>query len=407
MAKEKNGYEIIVGMPSYMEVDSIGFVTKQIDAGLQKYFSHLNALIVNVDNNSEDNTKGAFLSTETISEKKYITTPEGVRGKGNNFFNLFKFGKKHASTLKAIIVVDSDLKSITPEWIKYLADPILKGNDYALPMYSRHQFDGTITNHICHPLLYGLLGEDLRQPIGGDFAFSPGLMIYWLEQKWVPTTKLYGIDIFMTLNSVIGKFKICQVGLGAKIHKASAPKLGPMFTQVVTTFFEMILSSKNVWLNKPMSAIKPKPLYGLKKLAPPQDLFIDLRGLKDQLREEFHNREKLLHKYLSEYLFGRFSHMVEQDHYSMDILMWTQAVYQLLYIFDNGSPAVKKDVVEALKPIYFARSVTFDYETWRYSIKYAEESINIQAKAFASQRPYFLGLYLRDSDKKNEILRGR
>jgi glycosyltransferase involved in cell wall biosynthesis len=222
MAKEEKGYEIIVGMPSYMEADSIGFVTKQIDAGLQKYFANLKSLIVNVDNNSEDDTKGAFLSTDTISEKKYITTPKGVRGKGNNFLNLFKLGKKYASTLKAVIVVDSDLKSITPEWIKHLAEPILKGNDYALPMYSRHQFDGTITNHICHPLLYGLLGEKLRQPIGGDFAFSPGLMLFWLEQKWVPTTKLYGIDIFMTLNAVLGKFKICQVGLGAKIHKASA-----------------------------------------------------------------------------------------------------------------------------------------------------------------------------------------
>jgi hypothetical protein len=116
-------------------------------------------------------------------------------------------------------------------------------------------------------------------------------------------------------------------------------------------------------------------------------------------------REKLLKKYLSDYLFERFQNMVVQDHYAMDILMWTQAVYQFLYIFDTGSSAVKKDIVEALKPIYFARSVTFDYETWRYSIQYAEESINIQAKAFSSQRPYFLGLYLRDSDKKYEILK--
>ena len=393
--QDRDGIEIIVGMPSYMEADTIGFVTHQVDRGLQKYFSRYNTLIVNVDNHSEDDTKGAFLSTETVTPKKYITTKKGVRGKGNNFHNLFTFGIEQIKTLKAVVVVDTDLKSITPEWIKYLTDPILKGYDYALPRYSRHQFDGTITNHICYPLLYGLLGENIRQPIGGEFAFSPRLMKYWLDQKWLPSTRLYGIDIFMSLNAIIGKFDICEVCLGAKIHKASAPKLGPMFSQVVTTFFDMVLSRKADWIGLPTSSPRPKPLYGLKRLSPPQELYVDLRMLKDQLRVEFKSREKLLKKYLSEYLFINFNRMVIHDHFDMSTLFWTQIVYQLLFSFDNGSPQVKKDIIEALKPLYFARSVTFDYDTWKYRIDYAEEAILEQALAFASQKPYFYGLYLK------------
>jgi len=392
--KKDEHAEIIVGIPSYMEADSIGFVTQQVDRGLQRYFSQYRSLIVNADNNSEDNTRDAFLSTPTATSKKYITTPRGVKGKGNNFLNLFKYGKTQMSDLKAIVVVDADLKSITPEWIKYLAEPIVKGFDYALPRYSRHQFDGTITNHICYPLLYGLMGENIRQPIGGEFAFSPALMSYWMEQKWLPSTRLYGIDIFMSLNAVIGKFKICEVGLGAKVHKASAPKLGPMFTQVVTTFFDMLLSTKDQWMQQAPGRVKPKPLYGLKRLAPPQELKVDLRSLKDQLRTEFLSREKLLKKYLSEYLYRNFSRMVEHDHFEMNTLSWTQTVYQLLFAFDTGSRQVKSDIIEALKPLYFARSVTFDYETWKYRIDYAEEALLEQSLAFASQKPYFRGLYL-------------
>ena len=63
MAESNKGYEIIVGTPSYMEADTIGYVTKQIDRGIQKYFPNLKGLIINADNNSEDDTKGAFLST--------------------------------------------------------------------------------------------------------------------------------------------------------------------------------------------------------------------------------------------------------------------------------------------------------------------------------------------------------
>ena len=81
--------DIIVGIPSYNEADSISYVVRQADEGLTKYFPHKSCKIVNVDNNSPDNTRDVFLKTETITEKVYLSTPPGVQGKGNNFFNLF------------------------------------------------------------------------------------------------------------------------------------------------------------------------------------------------------------------------------------------------------------------------------------------------------------------------------
>lgn len=394
MTADFEDIEFIVGIPSYMEADCIGFVTRQVDAGLSKYFGRLKTLIVNMDNHSEDDTRRAFLSVETGTPKHYITTPKGVRGKGNNLHNLFKFASRYKQTLRGAVVVDADLKSITPEWVKHLGEPLLKGYDYALPYYSRHQFDGSITNHICYPLLYGLLGQDVRQPIGGEFGFSPALMEYWLKQKWIKTTRQYGIDIFMTLNAVLGNFKICEVGLGAKIHKASAPKLGPMFTQVVTTLFNFLTSSKDQWLNTLVINPEPKKRFGLKSLHAPQELHIDIRGLKENLRTEYTQRKGLIRKLLNEYSLMNLGNMFDQDYYDIDILMWTQDVYQLLFSFDTGSAGIKKDVVEALKPLYFGRSVTFDYLTWKYNIKYAEEAVKVQAKAFASQKPYLMGLYL-------------
>jgi hypothetical protein len=207
----------------------------------------------------------------------------------------------------------------------------------------------------------------------------------------------------MSLNAIVGRFKICEVGLGAKIHNASAPKLGPMFTQVVTTFFEKLISRKADWIGLPAENPKPKPLFGLKNLAAPQELSVDLRDMKDKLRNEFLSREKLLKKYLSRYIYTNVRRMIEQDHYTMGTVMWTQSVYQILFAFDTGSPRVKRDIIEALKPLYFARSVTFDYEAWKYRIDYAEELILDQAMAFASQKPYFYGLYLKlvqDMDRR-------
>jgi len=397
MTEPISGVEIIVGMPSYKEADSIGYVVQQADRGLATYFGQHKALIVNVDNASEDNTRGAFLATKTTTPKHYVSTPEGVRGKGNNFRNLFELAATQLDTLKAVVVVDADLKSITPEWIKYLTEPILNGKDYALPLYSRHQFDGTITNHICYPLIYALFGQNLRQPIGGDFGFSPALVEHWLDQQWVPTTYQYGIDIFMTGNALAGDFSVCEVGLGAKVHKASAPKLGPMFTQVVATLFDLLLANRRSWETTPVAWPEPVQRFGLSKMDPPQQLSVDLKQMKDKLRAEYEPRKQLLNRLLDSYSCSRLHSMFEQDHYDVDILMWTQIVYKLLHAYDTEPETVKGEVIEALRPLYFARSVAYDYLTWRYSLQWAEAAILEQAKAFASQKPYLLGLYHNDT----------
>ena len=212
--KQSDKYDVVVGIPSYNESDTISHVTKTVDEGLHEFFSDKKSIIVNVDNNSPDNTKDAFLDTKTRTEKKYISTSHGVRGKGNNFYNLFKFSKTAGA--ETIIVVDADLMSITKEWIEYLGRPIIEGYDYVTPLYSRHQFDGSITNHICFPVMFGILSMDIRQPIGGEFALSSKFMKYLLKQPWTESTKQYGIDIFMSFNAVLGDFKICQSCLGTK-----------------------------------------------------------------------------------------------------------------------------------------------------------------------------------------------
>jgi len=106
--------------------------------------------------------------------------------------------------VRACIVVDSDLRSITPEWVELLAGPILiKGYDYVAPLYSRHKYDGTITNSIVYPLTRVLYGKRVRQPIGGDFGFSRRIAETFLTRDvWGTDVARYGIDIWMSTIAV-------------------------------------------------------------------------------------------------------------------------------------------------------------------------------------------------------------
>jgi len=134
--------------------------------------------------------------------------------------------------------------------------------------------------------------------------------------------------------------------------------------------------------------------FGKKKFEATQWLDIDIPKLKQDCRFEYKKYHQWVKKYLSPYAYRQINQMFIMDNYDVDIMLWSQIVYSLLYTFDEATEDEKLEIINVLKPLYFARSLTFDYQTWRYSVTFAEEEVENQAMAFMSQKPYLFGLYL-------------
>lgn len=341
-------------------------------------------MIINADNHSEDKTKEKFLNTPTRTDKHYLSTKKGVRGKGNNIRNLLK----QVIKLKAehAVIVDADLKSINPQWMKLFIGPLTKGYDFVAPYYSRHKYDATITNHICFPLVYGLAGVDLRQPIGGDFAFSRELAKYWIRKKWSTTTYHYGIDNFMSLNAVFGGFKICQAGLGTKIHKPSAPKLGRMFVEVIYTLFDGFVKNKNKWMRK--TSIEQLPMFGTKRTAKPQKLHIDEEIILKTSIADYKIYKEDIKSFLLPETFKRINLMYKKNEINIDPELWARVVYELMYHFHIGNTHLK--IVKSLKSLYFGRVYSYIMATRHMNNKDAEKEIIKQADTFFGLRNYLI-----------------
>ena len=188
--------DIMVGIPSFKNAATIGYVVRAAHAGLVQYFPELKPVLVNSDAGSPDGTQRVVVETEPPDyvesillvrptnrlDRVTITYPEidGVGGKGAALRTIFEIAA--ALKVQALVVVDSDLRSIVPEWIELLAGPILKGGyDFVAPLYARYKYDGTITNTVTYPLTRALYGHRIRQPIGGDFGVSGDLVRHYLE----------------------------------------------------------------------------------------------------------------------------------------------------------------------------------------------------------------------------------
>src|SRR3954447_23200513 len=249
--------DIMVGIPSFKNAATIGYVVRAAQAGLVQYFPDLKPVLVNSDAASPDGTGRVVIDTEPPDYIEQIllvrptnkltrvslTYPEidGVGGKGAALRTIFEIAA--ALEAQALVLVDSDLRSIIPEWIELLAGPIIKGGyDYVAPLYARYKYDGTITNTVTSPLTRSLYGNRIRQPIGGDFGVSGDLVRHYLElDDWTPDISKFGIDIWMTTSALTGGFAVCQTRLGAKVHDPKDPgsDLGPMFRQVVGTILRL------------------------------------------------------------------------------------------------------------------------------------------------------------------------
>ena len=384
---KKQKYDIIAGIPSYNSQETISYVAEQIGKSMKRYYKTKHCLIVNCDGRSTDNTTKNFLNSKTNIEKKVIETPPNIRGKGHQFRLLFKFIKKH--NVKINIVNDSDLRNINPEWVKLQIDSILrKGYDYATPYYSRYKYDAQITKHICYPLVYGLLCKDIRQPIGGDFVFSSKVSNYWLKCKWHENAKLFGIDIFMTSNSILGNFKICQVNLKSKIHdvKDPAKTLGPMFTQVLSTFFGIIVTNSRKL--KKFKKVEKIPLLGSKEQGKPQEFGVDIQNTKKSFVDGFNKNKINLKKILQKEDYNKIQNMIKNNNVNIPCDWWAKLVYDFIIAYKkyNGN----NFVLQSFIPLWFSRIYTFVNETSKMNTNEAEILVKKQAKEFFKQRGYLL-----------------
>ena len=385
--------EIVVGIPSFNEAESIGFVVSQVDQGLTTFFEKKDAVILNVDNHSPDDTKTAFFRSQTRTPKLYISTPKDQLGKGRNIRNLFEAGVELGA--KAIVMVDADLKSIRPQWIRYFLEPLFMDNDYVIPLYVRHKFDGTITNSITYPLARVLYGVRTRQPIAGDFGFSGRLARAYLSEKtWNTNTNQFGIDIWMTTIALARGFKVCQAFLGApKAHRAKDPglHLSRMFFQVVETVFHLAVEFEYLW--KDVSASVPTSIFGFGlgvKDDPPR-VKID----KNNLCRKFQSGKKIFsdvwNKVIAPLNLDELTNRTGTgiDEVGFPAELWARILFDYIVAFrDKLMPRGR--LLRSLVPIYFIRTLAYVNATQEMETKEAEEHLDSQCRIMEAEKYYLI-----------------
>lgn len=436
--------DIMVGIPSFKNAATIGYVVRAAQAGLVQYYPDLRPVVVNADAGSTDGTQRVVVETEPPDyverillvrprnrlQRLSLTYPEvaGSGGKGAALLTIFRIARELG--VQALVVVDSDLRSIGPEWIELLSGPILKGGfDFVAPLYTRYKYDGTITNTVTYPLTRALYGLRIRQPIGGDFGVSGDLIAHYLShaEDWTPDVSKFGIDIWMTTSAIAGGFAVCQTRLGAKVHDPKDPgaDLGPMFSQVVSTLLRLTERYAERWLA--VQGSHDVPVYGFERLGDPPPLAVDVSRLLDALGngpvtvgEEWAAvlapDTLAIVEQLSAEAAGLAGGAVHGDPqgtlagatFTFPDETWAHVIYDTILAQHAGRLSVEH-LVAALVPLYFGRVASLILETRELTTDQAEVFVERQARAFELAKPSLVSRWAAagDESRARRSTRGR
>jgi glycosyltransferase involved in cell wall biosynthesis len=404
--EEIGGVDILVGIPSYNNARTIGHVVRAVTAGLAKYFPDRPAVLVNSDGGSTDGTPEVVAQSELGGTRtilvarpprafsKVITAYQGMPGKGSAFRTVFEVARRLSA--KACAVVDSDLRSITPEWIQLLVTPVLEeGFDYVCPLYARHKFDGTITNAIVYPMVRAVYGRRIRQPIGGDFGFSGHLADHFLAQNvWESDVARYGIDIWMTTTAVRGNFRVCQSYLGAKIHDAKDPSadLSAMLVQVTGSLFRQMEAHEPGWFS--IEGSEPVAEFGFKYAVGLEPVPVNMTRMVKAFEQGVSDFGGLYAAYLGEETCAALRGLVGQppDRFRIPPDVWVTVLYELAAATKRH--ALPRDhLLKTLTPLYLGRTASWVNEAAAYDAAAVENALDALCVRFEVLKPRLVELW--------------
>lgn len=396
--------DVLVGIPSFNNERTIGHVVRAVVAGLAKHFPGRRAVLVNSDGGSTDRTREIVERTETgpleeilvdaapAAADRLVALYEGVPGKGSALRTIFRIAAELQAS--ACCVVDSDLRSITPEWVQLLLAPVLRyGYEFVSPLYSRHRYDGTITNTIVYPLTRALYGKRIRQPIGGDFGFSGGLAGRFLDyDRWDGPVARYGIDIFMTTTALAEGRRPCQAFLGAKLHDPKDPggDLQPMMVEVVSTLFELMERHEKIW--EGVTGSEEVPRFGFSYAVGLDPVPVKVDRLSAIFRQAAQDLSSIWEGFLSSGSIAAVREAAAAPEPSFADDVWARILFEAAAGW-RARQFPRETLIRSLVPLYLGKVASFVAETRDGTDEQAEERLGALAAVFERDKDVLRDLW--------------
>jgi hypothetical protein len=397
--------DIVVGLTSYNDAATVGSVAAAVRDGLARHFAGAASRLVLADCGSTDDTpvraRDSLSDTGDILEVASApSTPDllglpyhGIPGKARALHGVLTTAKNLGA--RACIVLDAGIETVTPQWLQWLAGPVLThGFDLVVPFYHRHRYEGALTKGIVYPMFRALYGVRLRQPATGEFACSARLLDRFLDEEvWDREGAQVGIDLWLGGAAVSDDFRIGEAALGVRRHHAHGEEtldLGTTLTQVVGSLFADLEKRVERW-QRVRGSVAVQRFGELATGTPLQSVSVDHEKLIESYRLGYRELRDIWTWVLPPRTIVDLRRLMDGPaaSFRLDDGLWARIVYDFALGYRLRVLA-REHILRSLVPLYLAWLASFIVEVRDRGEEDVEQRLERLCEAFEAQKPYLI-----------------
>lgn len=395
--------DILVGIPTYNNAETIGSLLRAVRGGLAQIPSQ-KSVIVHADGGSTDQTVECAIdgmpkeygdllqiSYPLYPVHRLLGSAQPIPGRDSAFRSIFSVADRLG--VKACCIIDAGVHSVPQNWIGSLVQPILdSGCDLVAPQYLRHKYDGPLVNGIVYPVIRALFGKQVRQPVGSDFAYSGRFVRHCLSAaSWNNDAVRQGVDLWSVLEAIEGSFKLGQAFLGARapVRRDSPPDLSTVLSETVGAVFGQMEQRADRWQR--VRGSEPVPSFGLRFDADTDHVAVDVKPLLHAYRLGCENLRDVWALILPPATLLELKKMAREpdEKFRFPDEFWARTIYD----FGVGyrQRAIGRDhVLRALTPLYEGWVASYILGIREARPSEVFQRIESLCKSFEAQKPYLI-----------------
>ncbi|HEX5483584.1 MAG TPA: glycosyl transferase family 2 [Terriglobia bacterium] len=396
------GADILIGIPTANNRETVGHVVNAVQIGLVKYFPRERAVLINPDAGSKDSTPEAvrsaavqdfhsFLATAPLRTTHIVTERyHPNRGPGGALHLIL--AAADLLRVKACVLISPNITSITPEWVDALVRPVYReGYDFLAPVYERHKFDGLLVRNILSPLISAVYGRRIDEPAGGEFGLSGALACQLLAQDvWHQDFIRQGPAVWMTAAALAGNYRLGQSFLGPKIQIAgnSDQNLPDTIQNTVGALFRSFELTEASWISRDGS--EAVPMFGFQSELDLGPVRINRKKLSEMFRTGVTELSSILEQILAAPTLKEIQQSAQDGtggRFADEL--WVKTIYEFAISY-HRSVMNRDHLLQALTPIYRGRISSFVLENHGASAGELRARREALLEQYDRLKPYFV-----------------
>jgi glucosylglycerate synthase len=389
--------DVAIGLLTYNNAETLDAVLAVAADGLARHFPTLKAALVVSDAGSADGTREraaaaglpAIVTEHQAPAGERVAVPfHGVPGRGAALRTAFGITQQLGA--RALVILEADTVSATPEWILRLAGPVLDGKaDFVAAAYTRHRYEGTISRLLLSPLLRALYGRRLQQPLGGQQALSARLVEHLLiNPKWSSTGGDVS-DLWITGTAIADGFALAEAWLGRHQvrSRTRTADLPTMIAQTVGAAFMVMQRHGDLWLEVRGS----EAIAAIGDAAPPgtEAMTVDVEGMREAFSLGARDLSGIWEAILAPETLAEVLALDAGGRLTFPDDLWARVVYD--FALGHHYSVVHRDhLLRSLTPLYLGRTAAFVLSTGAASAAASQAQLDAVGAAFERQKPYLV-----------------